>query len=384
MAAEWTYLLADLRTNAVTAEIPLAGARPSKKVGAAGSLSGTWALSSKWDGGDPYTLTTPARTALYALRDGRPMWGGILWTRRYDSTTSKVDLGCADWWSYFDHRKVLPLLSPNPAVGDVAQLATTYAAVDQNTIARNLVALAQTHTGGNIGIQLDTTTSNTPRDRTYYGYEMRDVGEALRQLSQVQGGPDVMFDVASNLDSVGRPVRLLRLGTPTLGQMGSPFVFETGGNILSYTWPSDGSRMASRTYATGSGMETGQLIAVSEDTARYNDGWPLLEHDTNYSTVSDPATLTGHAAGDQRAVRLPVVLPTLTVRGDGRNASGKVVGPAIGDYGPGDDARVVIKDPFFRAGIDTTMRIVSIDIDPGEGGVETATLTMNAMLDDVV
>ncbi len=382
MAAEWSYLLADLRSNIITAEIPLAGARISKRLGAAGAMSGTWTLSTRWGGDDPYSLTRPARTALYALRDGRPIWGGVLWTSDYDSERGTIALGAADWWSYFDHRKLLPVLPPTPAVTDVAALTTVYTQVDQNDIARALITRAQTHTCGDIGITFDAGLSDTLRDRTYPGYDLSDVGTALKQLSEVEGGPDVQFDVSSELDSNGRPVRLLRLGTPLLGQVGSPWVFEAGGNVLNYRWPSDGTRMATRTFAVGEGSETGQLIAVAEDTARYDDGWALLEADTNYSTVTDTTTLQGHADGDQYAARLPVVLPTLTVRGDGTNARGRVVGPAIGDYNPGDDARVVIQDAFFANGLDTRMRIVALDIDPGDNTVETVGLTMSALADD--
>lgn len=382
--ASWQYLLADLRTGAITAEIPLAGAKPSKKLGASGSINGTWALSSKFNG-DPYVLTTPARTAIYAYRDGRPWWGGIVWTHAYDSKAGVVSLGAADFWSFFDHRKVLPLLPAAPAVDTVANQSVSYAQVDQNQIARNLIALAQSHTGGDIGIQVDQHDTGTLRDRTYNGYELADVGEALRQLSQVIDGPDMMFDVAGP-DATGRPIRILRLGNPTLGQQGSPWVFELGGNLLSYTWPSDGTRMTSRQYAIGSGSEVGQMIAVAEDGSVYDNGWPLLENDTSYSTVTEAGTLQDHADADQRAARLPVVTPTLTVRGDGRNARGVVVGPSVGDFNPGDDARVVIPagDLFLRGGIDTTMRIVGIDVDPGVDGVEMATLTMNPMLDDAV
>lgn len=382
--ADWTFLLGDLRTGRITAEIPLAGAKPGKKLGASGSMSGTWGLSTRWAGGDPYTLTRPARTCLYALRDGTPWWGGIVWTSKYDSTRGVIDLGAADWWSYFDHRKVLPVLAAGTSATAIAQVATTWTQTEQNQLARNLVTLAQSHTGGDIAIQLDASSTGTLRDRTYTGFDLTDVGEALRQLSQVQGGPDMLFDVAPTLDGNGRPVRTLRLGTPLLGQQGSPWVFETGANIIDYTWPSDGTRMATRAYAVGAGTDTSQLIAVAEDSARYADGWALLEADTSYTTVTEATTLQEHANADQTAAKLPVVLPTLVVRGDGTNSEGRVVGPSVGDYAPGDDAHVVVTpDLFFTRGLDTTMRIVGIDVDPGQESVETVTLTMAPTLDDV-
>lgn len=382
--AEWTYLLADLRTNVITAEVPLTGARSSKKLGAAGSFSGTWELSPRWSGGDPYALTRPARTAIYALRDGRPWFGGIVWTSDYDSDRGAVNLGAADWWSYWDHRRVVPLLSSaQPPVTEIASLDVGFTQVDQNEIARQLVAIAQTHTGGDIGIVPDIADSGVLRDRTWHGYELADVGGALKQLSEVEGGPDIMFDVGANLDDNGRPIRLMRIGTPLLGQQGSPFVFEYGASILSYRFPSDGTRMATRAYALGEGSERGAIIAVAEDTGTVDNGWPLLEVDANYSTVTEAATLQAHATADRHAARLPVVLPTFKVAGSGRDRFGQQVWPSIGEYAPGDSARVVIQDQFFRDGLDVELRIVEIAVEPGDGGVETASLTMSTLTDDV-
>lgn len=382
--AHWSYLLADLRTNVITAEVPLTGVRISTKLGAAGSMSGTWEIPQNWDGGTPYSLTRPARTALYALRDGRPLFGGVVWTSDCDNG-DKVSFGAGDWWTYLDHRRVVPLLSnASPPVTEVANLDVAFTQVDQNEIARQLVALAQSHTGGDIGIVPDAVDSGVLRDRTWHGYELADVGQALKQLSEVEGGPDILFTVAANLDDQGRPIRQMRIGNPHLGQVGSPFVFESGANILSYRWPSDGTRMATRAYALGEGSERGAIIAATEDSDTVANGWPLLEADANYSTVTEPATLQAHAVADQYAGRLPVVLPTITVTGDGANRFGQRIWPAIGEYSPGDDARVVIRDKFFGAdGLDVTMRIIEIGIDPGDGGAETATLTLAPLSDDV-
>ncbi len=46
--------------------------------------------------------------------------------------------------------------------------------------------------------------------------------------------------------------------------------------------------------------------------------------------------------------------------------------------------RIVDSDDFFRGGINTTMRVVAIGYNPGDDNIETATLTMNPILDDVV
>ncbi len=382
--ARWSYLLADLRTNVITAEIPLTGVRISTKLGAAGTMSGTWNIAQNWAGGSPYGLTRPARTAIYALRDGRPLFGGVIWTSDCDNGES-VSLGASDWWTYLDHRRVVPLLSSaNPPVTEVANLDVSFVQADQNEIARQLLAIAQSHNGGDIGIIPDTTNSGVLRDRTWHGYELADVGQALKQLSEVEGGPDILFTVGANLDDNGRPVRLMRIGSPNLGQVGSPFVFESGAAILNYRFPSDGTRMTTRAYALGEGSERGAIIAVTEDTDTTANGWPLLESDANYSTVTEATTLQAHAVADRYAGRLPVVLPTITVAGDGADRFGRRVWASLGEYAPGDQARVVIRDRFFSGdGLDAVFRIVEVNISPGDDGVETATLTLSPIADDV-
>lgn len=380
--AVYTYTIHDLLTNAMLCEIPLTNVRYGKKLCDAGAMTGTFTVDIASNPSrivkDPYDVTTPCRRCLYVWRDEVPQWGGIIWTRKWDSRTRQVQIGCGDWWSYFDHRKVLPVLTlPINPTFDVANKVVTYTAIDQNTIARNLVALAQTHTGGALGIvPSDTVLSLINRDRTYRGYETQDVGTALRQLAGVINGPDMMFDVGP-LDASGRPTRVFRQGAPWLGQQGSAWVWEYGGNIVDYTWPSDGSRFASRTFAAGTGTVEGTPIAVSEDTSIYARGFPLTEAEASYSTVSDPATLQQHADADQQAARLPVVLPVLQVRGD--------MAPTVGEWGMGDDARVLINDDFFIGdGIDTSMRIVAMDVTPPEGDAdEIVKLTMAPLLDDV-
>lgn len=380
MTPVWSYTVHDLLTNNLIGELPLSSVRITKKLCDSGTFTGTFKVENRAEPKrivtDPYDWTTPCRRCIYAWRDEVPQWGGIIWTRKWDSRSRQIQIGAGDWWSYFDHRKVLPVLTlpVNPKF-DIATKVITYTGVDQNTIARNLIALAQSHTGGNLNIVYDALTSLFPRDRTYRGYENQYVGAALRNLAGVLSGADMMFDVGP-LDAGGRPTRVFRQGVPRLGQQGSAWVWEYGANVVDYTWPSDGSRFASRVFSSGEGTVEGTPIAVSEDATLYTRGYALIEAESNYSTVSDPVNLQEHADADQRSTRLPVALPVLEVRGD--------MSPIVGEWGIGDDARVVIEDDFFVNTLDTSMRIVATDITPPDNGTdEVVKLTMAPVLDDV-
>lgn len=369
----YSYEIADLRTNTILEEIALTGVKFNKPLNDSGKFQGTWKLGAKTAHLDPYDLSMPCRRAIYAYRDSRPMWGGIIWTRSYDSTNQTVTLGAGDWWSYFDHRKVIPLIPPNPDLTTIAGLSTTYTNVDQNDIARALVALAQSHAGGNILVEpADTDLSNTVRTRNYNGYDLTGVADALTNLCNVINGPDMVFDV---LPGSPAPRRVLRLGTPWFGQQGSSWVWEMGGNVVSYTWPSDGTRMATRAFATGQGVELGMPIAVSEDATKYDGGFPVLELETQYGSAEGEDTLNGHAESDQLAGRMPVVLPKLVVRGD--------ITPTAAEVDRGDDGWLVLPpDPFHRTGFEGPVRVVDMSFSPG-ASAERVELTMAPLLDGV-
>ena len=91
--AAWTFLVADLRTNVILGEIPIAGVRMSKTLNGSGQMQGTFNLGdAKVQARNIYDMTRPARRAIYAIRDNEPWWGGIIWASSYDSETATVTI----------------------------------------------------------------------------------------------------------------------------------------------------------------------------------------------------------------------------------------------------------------------------------------------------
>lgn len=384
-APVWTFSVADLQTGIVLADLPFDSVSYSTPLNDAGTFGASLMLDDKIARKhDVRDLTTPGRRCFYAFRDSVPMFGGIIWNSSYDSSSQKVAIGGADWWSYFDARKILPSLAAlNPALTtEVATLSTVFDNEDQNTIARGLVSLAQSHTGGDIGIDLDSSFSGFFHDRTYYGYDLTDVGEALRQLCNIIDGPDMRFIVAADPAAPSGVARRLIIGEPWLGQQGSEHVWEYGRNLTGYTWPRDGASMATRAFAIGEGMEQGLKIGWHEDTAPYAQGWPLLETEVSHTTVRIDSTLVESAEADQFAVRNPIVLPTLTLRPG--------VAPQLGDYSTGDDARVIIQDRYWGdgyfpgLGLDTSVRIIDTQVSYSASAGETVKLVCAPLVEGVV
>lgn len=356
--ATYRYLFADLRTNQVLAELPLKSPHFELGLPRAGAFSGSLPLGdAKIAALDPINATIPTRTAVYVDRDGVLLWGGIIWTRRYRSNSKTLELTGAEFRSYFDYRQIIT--------------TAPFAGIDQLAIARSLVTAAQAYTGGDIGVTVGAETSGVLRDRTYNGYELKNVGEALTQLCEVDAGFDLAVDVAY---VAGVPTKTLALGYPRRGRRApdSGWMFEYPGNITDYEWPEDGTGMATTRRATGAGDQQGMLIATAPDTSLIDAGYPLLEDSRAYGDVVVQATLQAHANADLAASRQVLTIPTITVRAD--------MDPMIGTYIVGDDCRVRIQDERFPAGIDGFFRIVNITVDPQDNGPEKVVLTLGQAL----
>ena len=105
-SVEYRYFITNIVTNQVIAEIPLTGVSYERGLKDAGSFSGTLSLSVETDGLDVYNSTLPGKNAIYVLRNGLCVWGGIIWTRSYDVVAKTVTINANEFTSYFQHRKI--------------------------------------------------------------------------------------------------------------------------------------------------------------------------------------------------------------------------------------------------------------------------------------
>lgn len=356
--ATYRYLFADALTNQIIAELPLTGVNFTQTLNAAGTFQGTILLSGLQVAANATNGTIPGRTVLYVDRDGVLVWGGLIWAREYSSANQHVRITAREFESYFERRRITTTQAFNT--------------VDQLLIARTLVNNAQAVTNGNLGITVGSELSGVTVSRTYYDYEYKTVYSALLDLSRQTDGFD--FNVQVAYDGGGVPTKTLRLNYPMSGTRYSatnpaaPMFELPAGNIIEYSYPEDGSIAANTVYALGAGSNEGKLIATASDATKITQGWPVLEDSVNYSDVTDATMLANLAAGQVAAVSYPPT--TLTI------VAPPYVQPTLGSYQIGDDARVRINDSRFPNGIDSTYRIVALNVTPGETGPERVTLTL--------
>lgn len=362
MTTTYRYLLADLLTNEIVAELPLTGVAFTQQLNTYGTLSAHILLSGI--NGDQYNVndsTVPGRNCIYVDRDGVLIWGGVIWSRSYNSVSQTLNITAQEFMSYFAHRRITT--------------TEDFAGIDQLVIAKTLVENAQALPSGDIGVTYNTegeTTSGILIDRVYYDYELKTVFNAIQDLSRQSDGFDFHIDLA--YDMTGQPTKAFNTYYPKVGETysatnPSAIVFEfPAGNVVEYEYPEDGSIVANTVYALGAGSNEGKLLSTAQDLTKLAEGWPLLDDQANYSDVTDQTVLDNLAIGQVLATSYPPT--TLTI------VAPPYVDPILGTYEVGDEARVIITDSRFPNTLDTVYRIVALSVQPGENGPERVTLTL--------
>ena len=106
IAPVYRYFTADLLTNEILAEVPFREVTIERALKAAGKMSGRIPVTAETDSIELYENTIPGQTALYVVRNGVCIWGGIIWDRSYRLTTKDMEISASEFTSYFYHRNI--------------------------------------------------------------------------------------------------------------------------------------------------------------------------------------------------------------------------------------------------------------------------------------
>ena len=363
MATTYRYLFVDLLTNTIIGELPLTGVAFTQQLNQAGTFQGHLLLSGiNTDKFNVDLSTIPAHCGLYVDRDGILVWGGVIWGRQYNSTEQTLTFQAREWISYFERRRITQ--------------TTEFSGVDQLVVAKTLIEDAQAKPYGDIGVTYNSegqTTSGVLIDRVYYYYELKNVFQAIQDLSRQSDGFDFHIDIAYDPITL-LPIKSFNTYYPrsglvyTVGDPAVPVFNFPAGNIVEYEYPEDGSTAANTIYAVGAGSNEGKIISSAQHPTIFTEGWALLEDQVTYSDVTDQTVLDNLAMGAVNAFVLPPITMKVIVPA--------YVDPVFGTYEVGDDARIMITDSRFPNGLDAIYRIVGASVEPGEDGPERVTLSL--------
>jgi hypothetical protein len=104
--ADYRYYAVDLLTNTLLVEIPFIDVTYGRALSKAGSFSGSIPIVEANAHLNLYENTMPGKTAIYILRNGVCVWGGIIWSRSYSPIDKELTVDGAEFISYLYHRMV--------------------------------------------------------------------------------------------------------------------------------------------------------------------------------------------------------------------------------------------------------------------------------------
>lgn len=343
--AVYSYLFTDILTNNVLGDMPLHGVTFDRQLNKAGNFGGSTNLDTSFLSNDDIkSLTTPGRTGIYVYRDDRIVWGGIIWSRTYQSQAKALQISAQTFESYAYRRIYRP---SSPYVYNNAQCF----------IVNQLWQSLQSYSYSNIGVTgVDTLPGgDITRSMTVNPWDFKSYGDIIDGLTNLDDGPDYTIEC---YESSGVPTRQLMLGYPRLGSIAAytELLLDYPGNITNYYRTANASENNNQYWATGDGDGAAMVVGVASDSGTLGSGNPLLESSSSYSGVTQQATIDAHAVSDLAAKPLGKIKYSFELMATEE--------PVFGSYSLGDDARIMIEDPWFPEGIEFTTRTVGWSVTP--------------------
>lgn len=242
------------------------------------------------------------------------------------------------------------------------------------TIAQDVVAtVINQKPGGNLPIEYVSPRQFTPNDadhqRTYKAYNVNTLSadDILTKLSEVGGGPDIMF--RPKIVDASRMVWEMHHGTennPRIAQKTIPqfdlTAAKSQASQLEITMT--GTYLADRAIMTGGGTNEATIMAVAENLSRIQRGYPLLEIASNVSDTENRSVILKHAQSTVAQNQKPLKEFTLFVDAQG-------VYP-LGTYWPGDLVEVYTKGYFNVPDGPNKLRLLNLTVNYGSTKVRMA------------
>jgi hypothetical protein len=347
--ADWRFLLFDAVTRKAQAEIPLINSvRFGETLNAPGSFSVTLPLLQSASSSVTPAMLAPPRAVMAFERDDVLVFAGFIWTHGYDISAGTLTLAGEGYQSVLRRR--------------ILRATKTYLAASgwqQEQIAWDLIAYAQGVTGGDLGIVDKHYVSGLLRDRTYFGYERKFVGQLIEQLAAVNGGFDFRFSPTWTAGP-NTTLEVDFLTTYPCYGRNTGIVWELGSNCTMPSASLDGTNLAFSVDALGQGM--GELMPIANATNAAAQGSFALDDQVTSGDITNLATLTDHAKHRLARGSQPVLIPTVMVGSD-----------LLGTFIVGDQARCVANYGLLQ--LDGQYRITGYEVTiPGQGP-ESVSLT---------
>ena len=329
----------ETRGGALLAEVEPVQVSWGVQANTADDVSVTVDLNSTVEGSrDWRNLGTPWKHSL-AVDVGGRVYGGPIMPHDFGEDDGRLTLAARGLLVALDRRSVLQLAALTTSLVDGDGLPdpafdTTIAGFDLGTIGKKVVVQALTWPGwSDVPVVFHADRAGT-RTRTYVGVERKPVAEALDDLSGVQNGPDIRFQLRwTGPDTFGW---LYESGTETQPRLQGESVFSWEvGQESGLTVSTNPSRMGSVAWSQGGRADDAIAVAMMYDSFLVDRGFPLLELESDASsTTSSQDTLVAWNVETLRTARVPWEFWSFRVRADRS--------PFPNEYNTGDLIDVIV------------------------------------------
>jgi hypothetical protein len=355
MGGTYRYLLADLLTNNILLDLPFQGVSFDRKINGAGNATFVFSLdASGYDNQIVADSTIPGRTAIYIERDQTLVWGGILWSRTYESEGKTLQFTAQTFESFLYKQTI--------------ESTQAFTNVDQRNILALMIQNMQAKPYANIGIIVPGTFATVvSRTTTFWDYEVWSYGKAAENLVGYDDGFDYTIDVAY---VGGVPVKQLLINNV----LGSPvstsgLAWDYPGGIKNYWFPENASNAATTVIGVGAGEGKAMLRSKAQITTSLTGGYPDLQEVYTNKDLLKATTLASHTRAELNRIAVPLTSPTFEINPE--------IGPGLGSFALGDYGYVYITDPRFPNGTRILVRVVGYQASPpGADGTETFKLVL--------
>lgn len=331
---------------------------------------------------DLFNSAPVGKVFLAAVDGDTVLQAGPVWTHDFDG--EHLTMQALGMWSYFDHRVLLPVLDgrlPTDATTDTRYSDVVSDVNDPGypwpvdtresllTIAKQIVEQAQSWTYGNVPVVLPSEEAGAA-ERWYKGSDLATVGDRLRQLTEVSGGPDIMFTPRWKTGKTGIEW-VMRVGSAAepLLYSSQRQTFQVGvakSSISDLKVFVDGRKLASHGFGSAGSTVEKPLSAVQSSTILTDAGYAQFDGvDKSHTTASETATLQGYTDEIVSAGSRPMVVWSFS-----HNFVEQT--PTLGSFNAGDFATVRVRDNLYVPDDRYTMRLLSRD---GELGSDTVGLS---------
>lgn len=345
----------ETRTGRVISVVPHVGVpRWSTGLNAQGDWSvSLWLRDGAESGGlapaDLEGLSVPWRLS-YAVAQGDKIWqAGPLVTEDYQEGQASTSMQGGGLWKLLSDKRLL--INPGRAslsdatstgsdtvfgpAGYTPVIGGTVPAGNQNlslhTISKRIVQTIESAPGGDLPVVYPNDIAGSSI-REYPGYDLASPGQRLLDLSQVIGGPETEFapEFADPLTKQSIQWRMRigdtennggRLGNPSFGM-----AWDLGKALVDVAYGTDGSKMATRDFERGNGMNRDLLTGFADSPINTQDAGALLLETSGglHTSVQIKATLNQWASAAVAGGLQPIPKMVAKVRTAGDDGAGNV------------------------------------------------------------